>query len=190
LDPPFERFRVGGLIAASSRISAQRAGLVRCDLWTEPDGRHAHEPVPETKRRPTPASAQPQAYMFLLAQIPGWTAFAGDSASPGDVAAELGIRRMPIRGPPQLDTEGPLTFGEPRAVVTMFVRTTSTELLSMRAVLEGHRALSFRDNRREDAGERTHALSPPQPSAGNPDLWIDDTSVHASSVSGPVYALC
>jgi biotin operon repressor len=123
-----------------SQLCAQRAVWSGVDHWTdtEGDGRHPMN-VQKAKPQAPPASAQQQAYVFLLEQIQSGRLAGGQRIRLEDVAAELGISRMPIRKAiRQLDTEGLLTIRPNRgAVVTMFSPDHLTELFEMRAVLEG-----------------------------------------------------
>jgi DNA-binding GntR family transcriptional regulator len=132
--------------------------------------------VQKTKPQAPPASAQQQAYMFLREQIQGGRLAGGQRIRLEDVAAELGISRMPIREAiRQLDTEGLLTIRPNRgAVVTMFSPDHLTELFEMRAVLEGLCARSAATTFDEDAGdELTLLVNRLNRAQGNPDLWID-----------------
>jgi Bacterial regulatory proteins, gntR family len=103
-----------------SQLCAQRAVWSGVDHWTdtEGDGRHPMN-VQKAKPQAPPASAQQQAYVFLLEQIQGGRLAGGQRIRLEDVAAELGISRMPIRK------------------ATMFSPDHLTELFEMRAVLEG-----------------------------------------------------
>jgi DNA-binding GntR family transcriptional regulator len=132
--------------------------------------------VQKTKPQTPPASAQQQAYMFLREQIQGGRLAGGQRIRLEDVAAELGISRMPIREAiRQLDTEGLLTIRPNRgAVVTMFSSGHLTELFEMRAVLEGLCARSAATTFDEDAGdELTLLVNRLNRAQGNPDLWIE-----------------
>ena len=122
--------------------------------------------VQKTKPQSPLASAQQQAYMFLREQIQGGRLAWGQRIRLEDVAAELGISRMPIREAiRQLDTEGLLTIRPNRgAVVTMFSSGHLTELFEMRA------ATAFD----EDAGdELTLLVNRLNRAQGNTDLWIE-----------------
>jgi DNA-binding GntR family transcriptional regulator len=127
------------------------------------------------KSQIAPASAQQQAYLFLREQIQAGRLSGGQRIRLEDVAAELGISRMPVReAVRQLDTEGLLTIRPNRgAVVTMFSPDHLTELFEMRAVLEGLCARSAARGFDEDAGdELTLLVNRLNRARGNPDLWI------------------
>jgi DNA-binding GntR family transcriptional regulator len=124
----------------------------------------------------TPASAQQQAYLFLREQIQAGRLAGGERIRPEDVAAELGVSRMPVREAiRQLDTEGLLTIRPNRgAVVTVFSPDHLTELFEMRAVLEGLCARRAAPGFDEDAGdELTLLVNRLNRAQGNPDLWIE-----------------
>lgn len=132
--------------------------------------------IRKAKSQIAPASAQQQAYMFLREQIQGGRLAGGQRVRLEDVAAELGVSRMPVREAiRQLDTEGLLTIRPNRgAVVTIFGRDHLTELFEMRAVLEGLCARRAATTFDEDAGdELTLLVNRLNRAQGNPDLWIE-----------------
>lgn len=121
-------------------------------------------------------SAQQQAYQFLRDQIQIGRLAGGSRVKPEDVAAELGISRMPVREAiRQLDTEGLLTIRPNRgAIVTVFSSDRLSELFEMRAVLEGLCARRAAVTFDEDAGdELTLLLNRLNRASGNIDLWIE-----------------
>ena len=89
--------------------------------------------------QPAPSSAQQQAYAYLRACIRDGHLAGGARIKPEEVAATLGLSRMPVREAiRQLDAEGLLTIRPNRgAVVTTLSSGELTELFEMRAVLEG-----------------------------------------------------
>lgn len=132
--------------------------------------------VQKTKSQTAPTSAQQQAYLFLREQIQGGRLAGGQRIRLEEVAAELGISRMPVREAiRQLDTEGLLTIRPNRgAVVTVFGADHLTELFEMRAVLEGLCARRAAAGFDEDAGdELTLLVNRLNRVQGNPDLWIE-----------------
>jgi DNA-binding GntR family transcriptional regulator len=132
--------------------------------------------VQKAKSHAAPASAQQQAYIFLREQIQGGRLAGGQRIRLEEVAAELGISRMPVREAiRQLDTEGLLTIRPNRgAVVTVFSPDHLTELFEMRAVLEGLCARRAAPGFDEDAGdELTLLVNRLNRAQGNPDLWIE-----------------
>ena len=121
-------------------------------------------------------SAQQQAYLFLRDQIQVGHLAGGARIKPEDVAAELGISRMPVREAiRQLDTEGLLTIRPNRgAIVTMFGADHLSELFEMRAVLEGLCARRAAADFDEDAfDELTLLLNRLNRAQGDIDLWIE-----------------
>ena len=124
----------------------------------------------------TAISAQQQAYRFLREQIQAGGMPGGARVKPEDVAAELGISRMPVREAiRQLDTEGLLTIRPNRgAIVTVFSPDRLSELFEMRAVLEGLCARRAAATFDDDAGdELTLLLSRLNRAQGTIDLWIE-----------------
>jgi DNA-binding GntR family transcriptional regulator len=132
--------------------------------------------VQKTRSQTAPTSAQQQAYLFLREQIQAGRLAGGERIRLEDVAAELGVSRMPVREAiRQLDTEGLLTIRPNRgAVVTVFSPDHLTELFEMRAVLEGLCARRAAPSFDEDAGdELTLLVNRLNRAQGNPDLWIE-----------------
>ncbi len=132
--------------------------------------------IRKSKPEEAPTSAQQQAYQFLRDRIQEGRLVGGARVKPEDVAAELGISRMPVREAiRQLDTEGLLTIRpNRRAIVTIFSPNRLSELFEMRAVLEGLCARRAAPGFDEDAGdELTLLLNRLIRAEGNIDLWID-----------------
>lgn len=131
--------------------------------------------IRKTKVEETATSAQHQAYLFLRDQIQAGRLSGGSRIKPEDIAAELGISRMPVREAiRQLDTEGLLTIRPNRgAIVTVFSADRLSELFEMRAVLEGLCARRATVNFDEDAAdELTLLLNRLNRASGDIDLWI------------------
>ncbi len=130
----------------------------------------------KNKPEETATSAQQQAYLFLRDQIQVGRLVGGARVKPEDIAAELGISRMPVREAiRQLDTEGLLTIRPNRgAIVTVLSPDRLGELFEMRAVLEGLCARCAASRFDENAGdELALLLSLLNRAQGNIDLWIE-----------------
>lgn len=124
----------------------------------------------------TANSAQQQAYLFLRDQIQAGRLQGGARVKPENIAAELGISRMPVREAiRQLDTEGLLTIRPNRgAIVTVFSPDHLSELFEMRAVLEGLCARRAAATFDEDAAdELTLLFNRLNRAQGDVDLWIE-----------------
>lgn len=122
------------------------------------------------------ATAQQQAYGYIREQILNGRFTGGMRLQAADIAAAVGISRMPVREAlRQLDSEGLVTIRPNRgAVVTELTAPDIEELFEMRAVLEALAAraalpnltahiiedLEFRLNRMEHA-------------RGDPRLWLE-----------------
>jgi DNA-binding GntR family transcriptional regulator len=111
-----------------------------------------------TREDQAPASAVREAYEFLRRRIRDGQLQSGVRIKAEEVAAELGISRMPVREAlRQLDTEGLVTIRPNRgAVVTRLGPDEILELFEMRAALEGiaiRRAVSrFDEDNFEEIG--------------------------------------
>ena len=86
-----------------------------------------------------PATAEEEAYRFLLTGIRLGQFKAGDRLVPEEIAAQLGMSRMPVRDAfRRLATQELLTIRPNRgAVVRGLNREQAVEVFEMRAVLEG-----------------------------------------------------
>jgi DNA-binding GntR family transcriptional regulator len=86
-----------------------------------------------------PATAEEEAYRFLLAGIRLGQYKAGDRLVPEEIAAQLGMSRMPVRDAfRRLATQELLTIRPNRgAVVRGLSQDEAVEVFEMRAVLEG-----------------------------------------------------
>ena len=86
-----------------------------------------------------PATAEEEAYRFLLAGIRLGQFKAGDRLVPEEIAAQLGMSRMPVRDAfRRLATQELLTIRPNRgAVVRGLNQDEAVEVFEMRAVLEG-----------------------------------------------------
>ena len=89
--------------------------------------------------RPNGVSAHEEAYHYLFEAIRSGRLTGGAHVKTEEVAAKLGLSRMPVReAVRQLATEGFLTLRPNRgAIVTVFSRDEIMELFEMRAALEG-----------------------------------------------------
>lgn len=89
-----------------------------------------------------PATAEEEAYRFLLAGIRLGHFKAGDRLVPEEIASQLGMSRMPVRDAfRRLATQELLTIRPNRgAVVRGMSYQEAVEAFEMRAVLEGHAA--------------------------------------------------
>lgn len=87
----------------------------------------------------TASSAWSEAYTYLRERIRNGQLKSGERVKAEDIAAQLGISRMPVReAMRQLDSEGLLTIRANRgAVVTVLDPGDILELFEMRSVLEG-----------------------------------------------------
>ena len=119
-----------------------------------------------------PATAEEEAYRFLLRAIRLGEFKAGDRLVPDEIAAKLGMSRMPVRDAfRRLATQELLTIRPNRgAVVRGLNQDEAVEVFEMRAVLEGLAAMAAMDRigpaeldelqRRLDAMDRcAHDLS-------------------------------
>lgn len=86
-----------------------------------------------------PATAEEEAYRFLLTAIRLGQLKAGDRVVPEEVAVRLGMSRMPVRDAfRRLATQGLLTIRPNRgALVSGMTYEEAVEVFEMRAVLEG-----------------------------------------------------
>ncbi len=128
------------------------------------------------KSASAPSSAWAEAYNFLRDRIRSGHFKSGERIKAEDIAAQLGISRMPVREAiRQLDSEGLLTIRANRgAVVTVLKPDEILELFEMRSVLEGvaiKRAIERFD---EDAFTALdmHLIRLGR-AQDDPDLWID-----------------
>jgi DNA-binding GntR family transcriptional regulator len=87
----------------------------------------------------TPVSAEEEAYAHLMAEIRSGRMIPGMHIKPEQVAAEIGMSRMPVREAfRRLASEGLLTNRPNRGVVvTSFTADQMEELFEIRSVLEG-----------------------------------------------------
>lgn len=90
-----------------------------------------------------PATAEEEAYRFLLTAIRLGEYKAGDRLLPEDIATRLGMSRMPVRDAfRRLATQELLTLRPNRgAIVRGLSREEAVEVFEMRAVLEGQAAM-------------------------------------------------
>jgi len=122
-----------------------------------------------------PASAYAEAYTYLRERIRDGRLPSGARVKPEEIAAVLGVSRMPVREAiRQLDSEGLLTIRANRgAVVTALNSDEVLELFQMRAALEGiaiRRAIQRFD---EDAFATLEMhLSRLARAQGDLNLWI------------------
>lgn len=129
----------------------------------------------KTSAAERPGTAQSQAYLYIREQIQSGRFAGGDRVKPEDIAAVLGISRMPVREAiRQLDTEGLLTIRPNRgAIVTVLSPDHLAELFEMRAVLEGLCARSAARRFDDDAfDELTLLLNRMNRAENDPDQWI------------------
>lgn len=122
------------------------------------------------------ATAYQQAYNYLKDCIGEGQLAGGMRVKPEEIAARLGLSRMPVREAiRQLDSEGLLTIRPNRgAIVTVLTPEEVLELFEMRAALEGmaiRRAISAFD---EDAFDELNLLLNRMNRAqNNINLWIE-----------------
>lgn len=130
----------------------------------------------ELKDSSASSPAWAEAYNYLRERIRNGQFKSGERIKAEDIAAQLGISRMPVREAiRQLDSEGLLTIRANRgAVVTVLKPDEILELFEMRSVLEGvaiKRAMKRFD---EDAFTTLEMhLVRLDRAQGDPDLWID-----------------
>jgi DNA-binding GntR family transcriptional regulator len=123
----------------------------------------------------TPSSAVGEAYDYLRRRIRDGQLQSGVRIKAEEVAAELGISRMPVREAiRQLDTEGLVTIRPNRgAVVTRLSPDEILEVFEMRAALEGiaiRRAIPrFNEDKFEEIGLILSRLDRARPDI---DQWI------------------
>ena len=130
----------------------------------------------DLKSGSSPSSAWAEAYTFLRERIRSGHFKSGERIKAEDIAAQLGISRMPVREAiRQLDSEGLLTIRANRgAVVTVLKPDEILELFEMRSVLEGV-AIKRAIKRFDDDAFTTlemHLVRLGRAQA-DPDLWID-----------------
>jgi|SRR6185312_6787600 DNA-binding GntR family transcriptional regulator len=130
----------------------------------------------DLKSGSAPSSAWAEAYTFLRERIRSGHFKSGERIKAEDIAAQLGISRMPVREAiRQLDSEGLLTIRANRgAVVTVLKPDEILELFEMRSVLEGV-AIKRAIKRFDDDAFTTlemHLVRLGRAQA-DPDLWID-----------------
>ncbi len=124
---------------------------------------------------PAPATAEEQAYRYLLARIRMGELKPGDRVVPEEVAAEIGMSRMPVRDAfRRLATQELLTIRPNRgAIVRGLDRAEVIEVFEMRAVLEGLAAASaLKAIGSAELRELEHRLEMMEARAGNVSDWI------------------
>lgn len=122
-----------------------------------------------------PATAEEQAYRYLLARIRMGELKPGDRVVPEEVAAEIGMSRMPVRDAfRRLATQELLTIRPNRgAIVRGLDRAEVIEVFEMRAVLEGLAAASaLKAIGSAELRELEHRLEMMEARAGNVSDWI------------------
>lgn len=120
-------------------------------------------------------TAQQQAYLYLSDEIQSGRLAGGQRVKPEEIAAVLGISRMPVREAiRQLDAEGLLTIRPNRgAIVTVLSPDRLAELFAMRAVLEGLCARWAAARFDEDSFDEIELLLKRMNRTTDVSLWID-----------------
>lgn len=122
------------------------------------------------------ATAQQQAYRYIREQILNGQFTGGMRLQAADIAAAVGISRMPVREAlRQLDSEGLVTIRPNRgAVVTELTAPDIEELFEMRAVFEALAARSALPNLTGHTIEELEfRLNRMDHARGDPRLWLE-----------------
>ncbi|HET8745673.1 MAG TPA: GntR family transcriptional regulator [Ramlibacter sp.] len=139
---------------------------------------------------PAPATAEEQAYRYLLGRIRMGELKPGDRVVPEEVAAEIGMSRMPVRDAfRRLATQELLTIRPNRgAVVRGLDPAELVEVFEMRAVLEGLAAASaMKAIGSAELKELEHRLEMMEERADNVSDWVGahrDFHLYLCSFSG------
>jgi DNA-binding GntR family transcriptional regulator len=137
-----------------------------------------------------PATAEEQAYRYLLGRIRMGQLKPGDRVVPEEVAAEIGMSRMPVRDAfRRLATQELLTIRPNRgAVVRGLDQAGLVEVFEMRAVLEGLAAVSaMKAIGSAELRELEHRLEMMEERAGSVSDWVGahrDFHLHLCGLSG------
>jgi DNA-binding GntR family transcriptional regulator len=124
---------------------------------------------------PAPATAEEQAYRYLLGRIRMGELKPGDRVVPEEVATEIGMSRMPVRDAfRRLATQELLTIRPNRgAIVRGLDQAQVIEVFEMRAVLEGLAAVSAMNAiGSAELKELEHRLEMMEERANNVSDWI------------------